>query len=646
MGEQQNPEIAEVSEPLGGGAEYPVSRAIRIPADETTPRPFPCSLGPHCRFPGSAAVHKCTACNSKPVHNLCDYPRVHHLIPIKYLNQGERDMVFVCSRRCYDGRQPNDAPSWTPPAGVTLQEAWDGDEFNPFRKGGSTTESVEQDKGEAGVKDKRRTVGEKTPISLGKVKKPSKSTRRGEKRKRDDTFSPLPARVTRSKTRSAAVAEQLIALGSTSSPPPSLPLPGQPPSSGEKERDNEGESEEEEETPTKSKVTSKGFLVHRYEDEQPSPPPHLLENTSVAEAESFVRSVSSLLHPEHRSGFYLTEGEVEELREDIDSMAGSSSIERAVYFERARASIDSDGYVVLENILGAKEVRSSIHDLLAAFAKKFSEDEEGAWISILNSGSTAKDAEGGPSRQRYMTPCKAVVEDLDTLASGPIAHDKVSVDVLLAIIAEKLHLEDSVSSLKGFKEGSKLRFGRTGLRMLLTGSGCDRQIPHLDFTYPGPPPGEPNRYYGKPAPDPDYAFIATGAVGSPILVRPRSHTFLNSPRKAFLDVWPHLVPKLVWIPPFSVFVSRGDLEHAGPGWQDHDFVKTRLSNTGMPYGHHIRVHTMAARVSSELVNDLVYAPGLGDDPNALPEPYDFDHDYVSDSDKEEESSSEEYITVE
>ena len=49
---------------------------------------------------------------------------------------------------------------------------------------------------------------------------------------------------------------------------------------------------------------------------------------------------------------------------------------------------------------------------------------------------------------------------------------------------------------------------------------------------------------------------------------------------------------------------------------------------------------------AELVNDLVYAPGLGDDPESLPKPYEFDHDYESDSSQSEDSSSIEYITVE
>ena len=53
---------------------------------------------------------------------------------------------------------------------------------------------------------------------------------------------------------------------------------------------------------------------------------------------------------------------------------------------------------------------------------------------------------------------------------------------------------------------------------------------------------------------------------------------------------------------------------------------------------------MAVRDSSELVNDLVYAPGEGDDPNALPKHYEFAHDFESDN--EDSDSSEEYITVE
>ena len=549
-------------------------------------------------------------------------------------------MVFVCSRECYDGRQPDDPPSWTPPAGVTLQEAWEGDAYNPFEKDASSTESAEEKDKQTGEAP-RSTMGGKAPISREPAKKTASGTpRRGEKRRREPT-TPPPTRMTRSKTRSAAIAEQLIALGSPSSPPVSLPLPAQPPSSGEKER--EGEIEDGE-TPTKTKVTSKGFRVHRYEDEQPPPPSFLTEQTTLAQAATFVRSISGLLHPEHRSGFIMTSGEVEEIREDINSAAGGTSEERIVYWERARASIDFDGYIVLEDILGASDVRSAIHELLSGFAQKFDDNVEGAWGTILNSGSAAQDARGGASRQRYMTPRSAVIEDLDGEESMSLAHDKVSVDVILAIIAEMLHLEDSVSSLNGFKKGSKLRFGRTGLRMLLTGSNCTRQIPHLDFTYPGPPREEPNRYCGTPAPDPDYSFIATGAVGSPILVRPRSHAFLNAPRDAFLAIWPHLHPKLVWIPPFSVLVTRGDVEHAGAGWQDYDFVKDKISKTGVQYGHHIRVHSMAVRDSSELVNDLVYAPVQSDDPNRLPKPYEFAHDFESDD--EVPDSSEDYITVE
>jgi len=659
-GAEDGTEVQKAPDSASKGASKTVSNITvsRIPRDSTTPRPFPCSLGDYCAFPGSAAVHKCTACGINPVHNLCDYARVHHLIPRKYLAAGERDMVFVCSRKCYDGGKDGDPPSWKPPAGVTEQEAWEGDDFNPYAKASSSTDSVE----------KPQQPSEPAPQQTGAKRKfPSSPGAPPAKRRAISSPQSLsfPSRLTRSKARSAAIAEHIASLDS-----PSTPSVTPRSASGTKKtkkaaialkqvkegndeggsmdgNEDSGEEKEDEDQITPTRLQSKGFKVHRYEDQQPEPPSFFTSHTSVEEAASMVRSISSLLHPEHRSGFHVTEGEVEEFQQDIESVAGDTSSSRLVYFERARARLDSLGYVVLDGILQPSELSSTIHKLLDSFCNMFVDGQDGAWGPILNSGSSDQDARGGPDEQRFMTPCKAVVEDLEKDSTSTLARDKAALDVFFAIIAEKLHLEDSTPSLDGFEKGPKLQFGKTGLRLLLTGSRCERQVPHLDFVYPGPPLEDENRFNGTPIPFPDYSFIATGAMGTPLIVRPRSHAFLNAPHRSAAAIFPLLKPELVWIPPYSVIVCRGDLEHSGPGWKDHELMKTKLGKKyKMVYPHHIRAHTMAIRETSVLVNDLVYAPLKDSRPVARPDMYELPHDVESDtSSSSAGSSGEDYMEV-
>ena len=95
--------------------------------------------------------------------------------------------------------------------------------------------------------------------------------------------------------------------------------------------------------------------------------------------------------------------------------------------------------------------------------------------------------------------------------------------------------------------------------------------------------------------------------------------------------------------------SRGDLEHAGPGWSDHRentklFDGVDLETAGGErdprniYGHYLRIHTMAIREGESMVNDLVFTPG-GPAPYIAP----YDSAYVpqcsSNSDEESDDGS-------
>jgi len=581
--------------------------------------PFQCALGEHCRLPLSKPAHKCTTCNSVAVHNLCDYPRVHHLIPVKYINNGDRDMLMVCSRKCYDGKNEGDLPSFAPPPGVSVQEAWKGDPFDPFKP--STAKSP-----------LKSTPKKNTSRSTTAGKSPILPTPKGSKSSAAPTPSPSTPKTPAESARTP-VAEKSADTPSTAtvrkSPRTKRNVTSlYTPERNVKQKISRSASKKGPKTKTlKGSETNSAFpapfsaVPHpKNEEKQQDVPPAVLEKVSTQKAARNVHLASSLLPDNHRSGFYLTVEKIQSIKDSIATAAATEPLQQEIFFERARGSIESLGYAVLDDILSQRIVKASVDVLCKSFAEMFTNQSKNSWMLIPNIGTTNVGAATSENERRYMTPCSAVTDDLEN-SNEPLFSDKLIVDVALAVVGHQLHLRSAISSLREYAEGSELKFQESGLRLLLTGNGTKRQASH--FAFNPTTPGKLWKTNVDANPEPSYVFVATGAVGSPVLVRPRSHVYINCAPRYVSKIWHLLPPRIVWIPPFSVMVMRGDVEHAGPGWDDHALMRTMHPNDGQlsTYGQYVRIQSLAVREGAMVPEDMQCIDNS-------PKRYKFPHDDV------------------
>ena len=236
------------------------------------------------------------------------------------------------------------------------------------------------------------------------------------------------------------------------------------------------------------------------------------------------------------------------------------------------------GYVVLDNIFGKETTeedavqaacimsRRSVDQLFQHFSLAFENETKACcsgeravacWDKIYNDGSDMA--------VRFQTPREAIYQHLER-SHPELFEAKLRLDLLLAVLLEELSIEDS-------SKNSYL-IPKTGARLLLGAPGCTPQQPHTDFEVRF---GE----FGACAPDPSYFMVVTGADWASILAWPSSHRlvssfdYYSSTAKgddviAEIERWEAIEysaqkPQRVSIPPYSAFVGRGDLVHAGDG---------------------------------------------------------------------------------
>jgi hypothetical protein len=121
--------------------------------------------------------------------------------------------------------------------------------------------------------------------------------------------------------------------------------------------------------------------------------------------------------------------------------------------------------------------------------------------------------------------------------------------------------------LHGCEHGAAYKLPATGLRILLTAPGCGDQCTPIDF---------PERSHnGEPPETPSFFAIVTGTQGASLKLVPQSHKLVArieyvvekaqgdencDAAGALCDLAKHTT---VAIPPYSLFIGRGDLVHAG-----------------------------------------------------------------------------------
>lgn len=248
----------------------------------------------------------------------------------------------------------------------------------------------------------------------------------------------------------------------------------------------------------------------------------------------------------------------------------------AIFFAENTQHLHDCGYCVLEGFLDDRKLSCGDTENVPEFERfiqhmyaKF--PGEGAyasrnwttpppWYPIvnLNTVQDTQDQERGIGR--YMTSRRGIVDDLEngTAMDREMAVIKSKVEARLGQIAVSLRLN------KHEGKQFQLKAPNTGMRLLLTGRGCPRQIPHIDFPMGSDEGLEP--FQARMCNS--YAMIHTGEDPGDIAIFVDSHRYSKGPETAVQQLSKTLPPVKVNIPPYSVIILRGELHHAGLGFED------------------------------------------------------------------------------
>jgi hypothetical protein len=226
-----------------------------------------------------------------------------------------------------------------------------------------------------------------------------------------------------------------------------------------------------------------------------------------------------------------------------------------------------------------------------AFSERFGSLDD-PWINIINTNDARTDGMLIKRRVGRMTVSrKAITDDIEPRGldgDETLYKKKLLVEVALGYVLERVKRQNS----------SRVQFPATGLRLLMTvaprAGDCPRQTPHVDFELDD----EASRDW-TPRPDPSYFMMMTGAHGMTLHVWPFSHVLGNGPARRVEKLSAEVPNKLVHIPPYSIFVGRGDLVHAGAADTDLNPDSRELA-----YKHNTRVHLYAVREGYHLLDAI------------------------------------------
>jgi hypothetical protein len=274
----------------------------------------------------------------------------------------------------------------------------------------------------------------------------------------------------------------------------------------------------------------------------------------------------------------------------------------------ARLSLREIGFAIIDEAVpgtfpnGGLALRNCVDGVLNHFRNLFSGDRKCcggqsqavvAWSPIHNRNEKISGRAGTSSvaaaSLRFQTPRDAILQHLEKFHPS-VFTQKLMVDCFIAIAIEQLVFD-------GGESGAAYKLPATGSRILLSAPGCEDQCTHTDF-----PERSKN---GEPPETPSFFAIVTGMQGASLKVVPQSHKLVarieylidkaqgdegSDAADALSDLAKH---NNVTIPPYSLFIGRGDLVHAG---------------TGLPATEketNLRFHTYVVH-SSDTVHDNIF----------------------------------------
>ena len=140
-----------------------------------------------------------------------------------------------------------------------------------------------------------------------------------------------------------------------------------------------------------------------------------------------------------------------------------------------------------------------------------------------------------------------------------------------------------VLAMMDISERGKYRISipQSGGRFIVTGKDVGDQIPHNDFH-----PKENQSHV--------YFVIVTGFKAATLHVCPGSHLFVFYEKKELQKLARVLKLETIEIPPYSIFIGHGWIQHSGAGWNGSHCLRYHLyfvpEGYSLPDGIHFAYH--------------------------------------------------------
>lgn len=274
------------------------------------------------------------------------------------------------------------------------------------------------------------------------------------------------------------------------------------------------------------------------------------------------------------NGFFIFEGLL-----NSDNMPESVAVGRNhEQFPKEFVDLDSSGTkgtVRISHETTATKLRESIRDMFNLVGAEFpaenvrnNDSNLEKWACIVNERGEDEEKQKEKGQGRYMSTRKYMTEHMeqqDVLA--PAVKARATLDLVICAMMKM------VTSYEQGKDIPAMFVPATGGRFLATVRGTERQKLHTDFE---------TSYLDEVLADsvnPGYFAMATGAEPAEVMVARNSHRMyaVHNARDDPVSLGrlgSGYYTEIVRIPPWSVFVARGDLPHGGCGFHDRQPIVT------------------------------------------------------------------------
>ena len=218
------------------------------------------------------------------------------------------------------------------------------------------------------------------------------------------------------------------------------------------------------------------------------------------------------------------------------------------------------------------ELFDAVHKMFPGEDNLREEEDRDNWSPIINSRNNANDEnDRNMGIGRYSSTNKFLTETLEKGDYVHLAQRRAYLDVWIGIMVSLLNVDDNGKV--------NVYIPRTGGRWLLTGRYCKIQVGHNDF----------HIILGSICPG--YFAIVTGAERVYLWVCPGSHQYVHYNKKEREGLSANLKMERIEIPPNSIFIGHGHLQHAGDGYNG---------------SHCIRYHTYIAPEDIEIPDAIIF----------------------------------------